>query len=130
MHTLLKTRFGAYQIRHGAKAATVNQWLDAYFAGKRPDFTELPLETDGTVFQKQVWEALCAIPYGETIDYPTLARNVGNTQAVRAAASSNARNPISIIIPCHRVVGKDGSLRGYAGGKYRKQWLLKHEGAI
>lgn len=100
--------------------------LREYFAGKRKDFS-LPLELKGTDFQKKVWRALQKIPYGKTVTYSDIAKSIGKPKAVRAVGQAINRNPISIIIPCHRVIGKDGSLTGYAGGLWRKEWLLKHE---
>ena len=100
--------------------------LDQYFAGERPDPAELPLAPIGTPFQRAVWKQLCEIPYGETISYGELARRVQSS--ARAVGSAVGKNPISIIVPCHRVVGTDGGLTGYAGGVERKRWLLMHEG--
>ena len=100
--------------------------LTEYFAGQRQYFT-VPLHLSGTPFQEQVWEVLQTIPYGETRSYATQAEILGNPKAVRAVASANGQNRMSIIIPCHRVIGKDGSLTGYGGGLERKQWLLRHE---
>ncbi|GJG86156.1 hypothetical protein tb265_13370 [Gemmatimonadetes bacterium T265] len=102
--------------------------LDAYFAGTRTTF-DLPLAARGTPFQTRVWAALRAIPFGETISYAELARRVGSPSAVRAVGGANGRNPLSIVVPCHRVVGADGSLAGFGGGVERKRWLLRHEGA-
>jgi len=100
--------------------------LDEYFRGKRKVF-DLKLEPRGTAFQKRVWRHLLRIPYGETRSYKDIARGVGNIQAVRAVGMANGRNPISIIIPCHRVIGIKGDLVGYGGELWRKQWLLDHE---
>lgn len=100
--------------------------LDEYFAGTRKQF-DLPLQPAGTAFQKKVWDQLIKIPYAETVTYLHMAKRLGNVKSIRAAASANGKNPIGIIIPCHRVVGADGKLTGYAGGLYRKQWLLEHE---
>ena len=101
-------------------------WLDRYFAGERPAPSELRIAPVGTAFQRTVWAELCEIPYGETITYGELARRL-HTSA-RAAGSAVGRNPISIIVPCHRSLGADGGLTGYAGGVERKKWLLAHEG--
>jgi methylated-DNA-[protein]-cysteine S-methyltransferase len=101
--------------------------LEEYFAGKRRDF-DLPLRLNGTEFQQRVWRALTKIPYGETWSYGELAKRIGNPNASRAVGLANGRNPISILVPCHRVIGADGSLTGYGGGVERKQWLLAHEG--
>ncbi|MGH7578900.1 MAG: methylated-DNA--[protein]-cysteine S-methyltransferase [Gemmatimonadales bacterium] len=100
--------------------------LDAYFAGSLSTFT-LPLAPRGTAFQQRVWAELRSIGCGETISYGELARRIGDPRAVRAVAGANARNPIAIIVPCHRVIGADGSLTGFGGGLERKRWLLEHE---
>ena len=102
--------------------------LVAYFAGRLRAF-DLPLAPNGTEFQRRVWTELTKIPFGATISYARLARRVSNAAAVRAVGAANGRNPIPIIVPCHRVIGSDGSLTGFGGGLHRKQWLLKHEGA-
>lgn len=103
--------------------------LDEYFAGKRKEFN-LPLEPEGTDFQQKVWNKLKEIRYGFTSSYLTIARRLKDRNAVRAVGMANGKNPISIVIPCHRVIGSNGKLTGYAGGLWRKEWLLKHEGAI
>jgi methylated-DNA-[protein]-cysteine S-methyltransferase len=100
--------------------------LTAYFAGKLRQF-DVPLAPDGTAFQQQVWRALCDIPYGETTSYGKLAERIGNPKAVRAVGLANGSNPIAIIIPCHRVIGSDGSLTGYGGGLPVKRTLLELE---
>lgn len=102
------------------------QQLDEYFIGERQAF-ELPLAGCGTPFQKQVWQSLLKIPHGETWSYSAQASILQNPKAVRAVAGANSKNPISIIVPCHRVIGKSGSLIGYAGGLKIKKWLLEHE---
>ncbi|MGF1645944.1 MAG: methylated-DNA--[protein]-cysteine S-methyltransferase [Kineosporiaceae bacterium] len=102
--------------------------LEQYFVGARRDF-DLPLAPQGTGFQLAAWWALREIPYGETRSYAGQARAIGRPDAVRAVGAANGRNPISIIVPCHRVVGADGSLTGYGGGLERKRWLLEHERA-
>jgi methylated-DNA-[protein]-cysteine S-methyltransferase len=104
------------------------QQLDAYFKGKLQQFT-VPLELHGTAFQESVWKALSLVPYGTVVSYQDIAIAIGNPKAVRAVGMANNKNPISIIIPCHRVIGKQGSLTGYAGGLDKKQWLLSHERA-
>lgn len=100
--------------------------LTQYFEKKRHFFT-LPLDPDGTTFQKSVWETLLKIPYASTISYADEARLFGNPKASRAVANANGKNPISILIPCHRVIASDGSLGGYSGGLWRKEFLLSHE---
>lgn len=102
------------------------QQLTAYFAGHLRQFT-VPLDFHGTDFQRQVWAALCAIPYGETRSYGDIARTIGHPTASRAVGAANGRNPISIIAPCHRVVGTNGALTGFAGGVEIKRWLLDFE---
>jgi methylated-DNA-[protein]-cysteine S-methyltransferase len=104
----------------------VREQLDAYFAGELEHF-DVPMAVHGTDFQKRVWDELVKIPFGETISYSELARRLGDLKLVRAVGTANGRNPISIIIPCHRVIGADGTLVGYGGGLERKQWLLEHE---
>ena len=103
--------------------------LEEYFAGARTTF-DLPLRPDGSSFQQQVWARLREIPFGTTISYSELARRVGDSSAVRAVGGANARNPLPIVVPCHRVIGADGSLTGFGGGIDRKRWLLAHEGAL
>ena len=102
------------------------QQLNEYFAGERRTF-ELPLDPHGTEFQRQVWWSLTEIPYGETSTYGKQAANIGRPRAVRAVGSANGRNPLSIVLPCHRIVGADGKLTGFAGGVETKRWLLDHE---
>ena len=100
--------------------------LQEYFNGSRQNFN-LKLNPQGTPFQNRVWAELLNIPFGKTISYLELSKRLGNVKAIRAAASANGKNPLWIIVPCHRVIGSDGSLTGYAGGLGRKQWLLNHE---
>ena len=103
--------------------------LTEYFASTRMLF-DLPLDAVGSAFQRRVWETLRAIPYGTTLSYSELARRLGDPRATRAVGAANARNPIPIIVPCHRVVGANGDLTGFGGGLDRKRWLLEHEGAL
>lgn len=107
-------------------ANAVQHRLDAYFAG-RPVAFDFPVAPSGTPFQQAVWSALCGIPYGETVSYAEIARRVGRPSAVRAVGAANGRNPIAILIPCHRVIGADGTLTGYGGGLDRKRALLALE---
>lgn len=100
--------------------------LQEYFEGYRTEFN-LNLNPSGTTFQKRVWAELGQIPHGKTCSYLELSKQLGDVKAIRAVANANGKNPIWIIVPCHRVIGSDGSLTGYAGGLYRKQWLLEHE---
>ncbi|MCZ4371732.1 methylated-DNA--[protein]-cysteine S-methyltransferase [Vibrio diazotrophicus] len=116
---------GAYSDDH----AILNQakiQLEEYFSGRRTQF-DLPLAAKGTDFQQSVWQALCKIPYGETWSYQQLADEIGNPKAVRAVGLANGKNPISVIVPCHRVIGKNGKLTGYAGGVETKEKLLQLE---
>ncbi len=103
--------------------------LRDYFAGRRRDF-DLPLEPRGTAFQLRTWRALCDIPYGATTTYAALARTIGSPKAVRAVGAANGRNPLPIVVPCHRVIGSDGSLTGFGGGTDVKRTLLQLEGAL
>lgn len=100
-----------------------------YFEGSRHEF-DVPIALRGTEFQREVWQGLRSITYGQTVSYGDLARSIGKPSAVRAVGSANGDNPISIIVPCHRVIGSDGGLTGYGGGLERKEWLLKHEGGL
>jgi len=103
--------------------------LHEYFEGKRKDF-EIATAPDGTDFQKQVWSLLADIPFGETSTYAKQAKKLGDIKKIRAVGGANSKNPIAIIIPCHRIIGSDGNLTGYAGGMERKEWLLKHESSL
>ncbi|MGD2050917.1 MAG: methylated-DNA--[protein]-cysteine S-methyltransferase [Acidimicrobiia bacterium] len=114
--------------RHPVLAAAATQ-LTEYFEGTRTTF-DLPLDLRGTDFQEASWRALVAIPYGATTTYQAVARRLGRPTAARAVGAATGRNPISIVVPCHRVVGSDGSLTGFAGGIVAKRWLLRHEGAF
>ena len=100
--------------------------LNEYFAGTRTVF-DLPLDADGTDFQKTVWKALTSIPSGQTCSYGDIAKQIGNPKGMRAVGLANAKNPITIVVPCHRVIGANGKLTGYASGTDRKAWLLNHE---
>ena len=100
--------------------------IEAYFNGELKDFS-LKLNPKGTPFQKRVWQSLLEIPFGETNSYMEVSKKLGAIKAIRAVAAANGKNPLWIVIPCHRVIGSDGSLTGYAGGLWRKKWLLEHE---
>lgn len=100
--------------------------LEEYFSGKRKTF-DVPLQPNGTSFQRHVWDELLNIPYGKTISYLKLAQQLGDEKSIRAVASANGKNPIAVIIPCHRVIGSQGEMVGYGGGIKRKEWLLAHE---
>jgi methylated-DNA-[protein]-cysteine S-methyltransferase len=119
-------RPGSDWIRDERPFGAVRHQLEEYFAGRRTDF-DLPLAPRGTPFQRRVWDALLKIPCGETASYAQIAARVGSPRAVRAVGSANGRNPIAIVIPCHRVIASDGSLGGYGGGLPRKEFLLRLE---
>jgi O-6-methylguanine DNA methyltransferase len=108
--------------------ADVKNWLDRYFNGGKPLISELPLAPAGSEFRRAVWDILCAIPYGECTTYGDIAKKIGAPMSAQAVGGAVGHNPISIIIPCHRVIGADGSLTGYAGGIDKKAALLRHEG--
>lgn len=136
-HGLVHLRGAADQgpLRDDSRAAGVH--LDAaqsalveYFAGTRRDFAELRIAPEGTAFQHAVWRALREIPWGRTVSYRDLARRIGRPEAARAVGRANATNPIAIVQPCHRVIGSDGSLVGFAWGLAAKRWLLQHERAL
>jgi methylated-DNA-[protein]-cysteine S-methyltransferase len=112
----------------GAAWAVIDR-LKAFFAGDLAAIDRIPVESAGTPFQRKVWATLRKIPAGKTWTYTELAARAGRPEAVRAAGTANGANPISIVVPCHRVIGADGSLTGYGGGLHRKDWLLRHEGA-
>jgi len=109
--------------------ARASEQLAEYFAGTRTTF-DLPLDAGGTAFERRVWDALRTIPYGRTLSYSELARRLGDPRATRAVGAANGKNPIPIIVPCHRVIGANGALTGFGGGLDRKRWLLEHEGAL
>jgi methylated-DNA-[protein]-cysteine S-methyltransferase len=115
--------------RKGA-AWPVRERLEAFFAGDLAAIDSIPAESAGTPFQRKVWNALRKVPAGKTWTYAQLAERIGHPTAVRAVGAANGLNPISIVVPCHRLVGSDGSLTGYGGGLHRKEWLLRHEGAL
>jgi methylated-DNA-[protein]-cysteine S-methyltransferase len=117
------------QGRAGELLARARQQLTEYFAGTRTAF-DLPLEALGSAFEHRVWNALRTIPYGTTLSYSELARRLGDVNVTRAVGAANGKNPIPIIVPCHRVVGANGELTGFGGGLDRKRWLLEHEGAL
>ncbi|KJR25419.1 cysteine methyltransferase [Vibrio navarrensis] len=123
--TTLPDDLGQENANHAVLSLALTQ-LDEYFTGKRTQF-DLPIAAKGTAFQMQVWQALTTIPYGETWSYQELANAIGNPKAVRAVGLANGKNPVSIVVPCHRVIGKNGKLTGYAGGIERKRWLLERE---
>lgn len=132
MHVLLERHYGkrGYRLVPRRELGETTRAIRAYFSGDLGIIDSLPVAMAGTPFQNDVWRTLRTIPHGKTISYAELARRVGRPRAVRAAGFTNGQNPISIVIPCHRVIGSDGTLTGYGGGLPRKKWLLEHEGAI
>lgn len=131
--TLLLDRYygkGRYTLTPKSDPGGLTSAMRRYFKGEIGVLKDLPVATSGTAFQTSVWKALRRIKDGTTISYGELARRIGNPRAVRAAGLANGQNPISIVVPCHRVIGSDGSLTGYGGGLHRKHWLLAHEGVM
>lgn len=127
---LLKIHYGPLRPDAGAAPTATRSALAAYFAGEFSALSAVAWDTNGTAFQQAVWTALTQIPAGETVTYSELARRAGRPAAIRAAGHANGSNPLSIVAPCHRVIGMDGTLTGYGGGIARKRWLLAHEKAI
>jgi len=117
------------KLAEGRSPPAVRGPFEAYFRGEARALETVPWQASGTAFQLKVWEALCAIPAGETISYAELARRIGRPTAVRAVGLANGANPVAVVVPCHRVIGTNGSLTGYGGGLPRKRWLLDLEGA-
>ena len=130
MRRLLRLHYGALAPQPGAAPAAVRAGFSAYFAGDFAALAGLAWATAGTDFQRMVWAALGQIPAGETSSYGALAARLGRPAAVRAVGAANGANPLSIVVPCHRLLGANGALTGYAGGLARKRWLLRHEGAL
>ena len=131
MQRLLARHYGAgLRLAEAPAKGPVADKLRAYFAGDVAAIDNIPTETAGTAFQRRVWAALRAIPAGETWSYGRLTAYIGRPEAVRAVGLANGANPIGVVVPCHRVIGADGSLTGYGGGLERKTWLLDHEGAM
>jgi methylated-DNA-[protein]-cysteine S-methyltransferase len=128
MERLLRARYGAYELRDAEAPAGLSSALRAYFGGDACAVDEIVVDSGGTAFQREVWAALRAIPPGTTETYGALARRLGKPNAARAVGITNALNPIAIVVPCHRLIGANATLTGYAGGLHRKEWLLRHEG--
>ncbi len=129
MLSLLRAHYGGIALSEGAAPAEIRSSLVNYFDGERDALRSVPWATAGEPFQRSVWNALVRIPPGETRSYGELARLLEMPDAARAVGWANGSNPIAIVVPCHRVIGANGKLTGYAGGLHRKQWLLRHEGA-
>lgn len=131
LHLLSRRQYGReIPLKEGMAPEVVRRAMEAYFAGDFQALDRIPCRTGGTAFQRKVWTALRRIPPGRTVSYGTLAQEIGLPRAVRAVGAANGANPISVVVPCHRVMGADGTLTGYGGGLPRKQWLLRHEGAF
>ena len=126
----LQARFGDVRFEKVSDAAGIAKKLRAYLAGDIAALDSVEVDIDGTPFQQRVWRELRRIPAGTTISYGELARRIGQPKASRPVGAANGRNPVAIVIPCHRVIGADGTLTGYASGVERKRWLLAHEGAL
>ena len=124
---LLQRRYHQFRLSEAAKPFDVTQQLRAYLGGELDAIDSIQVDPGGTAFQQKVWAALRGIPPGTTRTYSALARQLGAPQAYRAVGRANALNPISIVVPCHRLIGTNGALTGYAGGLERKHWLLRHE---
>jgi methylated-DNA-[protein]-cysteine S-methyltransferase len=131
LRRLLRLHYGerGFEVEPGRDPGGLTTALSAYFAGDLGRIERLPVTTGGTPFQRAVWSALRDIPCGTTVSYSELARRVDRPSAVRAVGLANGANPVGVVVPCHRVVGKGGALTGYGGGLDRKRWLLAHEGA-
>lgn len=127
MHTLLGSHYGRYELREAAAGGVAWDALDAYFAGDVLALDGLETQTAGSAFQRRVWTALRLVPYGSTSTYGALARQLDCPKGARAVGLANGANPIAIIVPCHRLIGANGALTGFAGGLQRKRWLLEHE---
>jgi methylated-DNA-[protein]-cysteine S-methyltransferase len=127
MHRLLRDHYDDYELKKGAAPASIVRALNAYFDGDLDSLDDIRTATGGTAFQRAVWRALRSIKPATTISYGRLAAAIGKPQASRAVGAANGANPIAIVVPCHRVIGADGTLTGYGGGLPRKRWLLEHE---
>jgi methylated-DNA-[protein]-cysteine S-methyltransferase len=124
-HHFLRLHYGKVTLSPGK--TTITREIHAYFEGDPEALTRIPVKTGGTDFQRKVWQALTRIKPGKTKTYSEIASEIGHPKAIRAVGAANGANPISLVIPCHRVIGADGTLTGYGGGLHRKKWLLNHE---
>jgi methylated-DNA-[protein]-cysteine S-methyltransferase len=130
MLKILQARYGKFSLVATQNPLGICDRIQSYFAGDYSSLASISVNLGGTVFQQQVWSALRDIPVGTTLTYGELATQLGNPNANRAVGMANSRNPVAIVVPCHRVVGANAQLTGYAGGLERKQWLLEHEGVL
>lgn len=126
----LRKRFKTFQLESSPNPFGLSAKVSEYFAGNHHAIDNVATEGGGTAFENSVWQELKRIQPGHTVSYGELAKRIGNPNAMRAVGLANGKNPIAIVVPCHRVVGADGTLTGYGGGLHRKEWLLKHEGAL
>ena len=126
----MQARFGAVELQPASNHFGISDHIRAYFAGDIHALDNLLTDGGGTEFERRVWTELRKIPVGTTVSYGAIARKLGDIQHSRAVGTANGRNPIAIVVPCHRVIGADGSMTGYGGGIARKEWLLRHEGAL
>jgi methylated-DNA-[protein]-cysteine S-methyltransferase len=132
MYRLLRLHYGdhGFRLEPARKLSGLKDAISNYFAGELETINALPVETGGTPFQREVWRALRDIPCGQTLSYSQLAERIGRPAAVRAVGLANGANPVGVVVPCHRVIGTDGSLTGYGGGIERKRWLIEHEKSV
>jgi methylated-DNA-[protein]-cysteine S-methyltransferase len=130
MMGLLAHRFGTVRLTRATNPGGFTSRVEAYLDGTLDALDGIPVDTGGTAFQRRVWSRLRAITCGTTLSYGELATSIGRPKAIRAVGATNGRNPVALVVPCHRVIGADGSLTGYAGGLERKRWLLRHEGVL
>ena len=130
MQRLMETHLGPVELKAAAGASDFRRRMEAYFAGEVTVLDKLAVETGGTAFQRSVWSALRTIGAGTTLSYQQLAARIGRPSAARAVGMANSQNPVAIVQPCHRVIGANGKLTGYAAGLDRKRWLLAHEGVM
>jgi methylated-DNA-[protein]-cysteine S-methyltransferase len=127
MHHLLRLHYGSYDLTPEAHSGALGRRVQAYFEGDLPAIQDVPVQTGGTAFQREVWAQLCLIPAGTTTTYGALAARCGRPKASRAIGLANGSNPVAIVVPCHRVIGANAKLTGYGGGLHRKEWLIAHE---
>jgi methylated-DNA-[protein]-cysteine S-methyltransferase len=130
MHQLLRVHYGSVRLEPKGSASAARRAVEAYYDGELTAIDTLPVKTGGTTFQRSVWAALRMIPTGKTTTYGGIAVGLGRPKAMRAVGMANGANPISVVVPCHRVIGADATLTGYGGGLARKRWLLQHEGVV
>lgn len=129
MRTLMGRHYPGMALTPGRAPDALREAVGHYFGGDLDALAGIAWATNGTTFQRKVWDALCTIPAGETLSYKGLAERIGSPSAMRAVGLANGSNPVAVVVPCHRVIGANGSLTGYGGGLPRKRWLLAHEGA-